>query len=174
MHKSATKCNETIGKWCKKKHGASKIIDTLETYHLPRRMLTQFGFAPFLSHHLTAIDALPHRCYLPHPLCLRVPVLHGVTILASYCFTVSSCKPSPHPSPPCMNNPHTTQNLGSFSYKTWNNNLSLPFRHRLTNHVSILLTSSMTYTHTKLRANRSAPKTSPMCVHVMHDIFHLK
>jgi hypothetical protein len=35
MHKSATKCNETIGKWCKNKHGASKIIDTLETYQGP-------------------------------------------------------------------------------------------------------------------------------------------
>jgi hypothetical protein len=34
MHKSTTKCNETIGKWCKNKHGASKIIDTFETYHL--------------------------------------------------------------------------------------------------------------------------------------------
>jgi hypothetical protein len=33
MHKSATKCNKTSGKWCKNKHGASKIIDTLETYH---------------------------------------------------------------------------------------------------------------------------------------------
>jgi hypothetical protein len=33
MHKSATKCNETIGKWCKNKLGASKIIDTFETYH---------------------------------------------------------------------------------------------------------------------------------------------
>jgi hypothetical protein len=33
MHKSATKCNETLGKWCKNKHGASKIIDTLETFH---------------------------------------------------------------------------------------------------------------------------------------------
>jgi hypothetical protein len=32
MHKSTTKCNETIGKWCKNKHGASKIIDTFETY----------------------------------------------------------------------------------------------------------------------------------------------
>jgi hypothetical protein len=32
MNKSATKCNETSGKWCKNKHGASKIIDTLETY----------------------------------------------------------------------------------------------------------------------------------------------
>jgi hypothetical protein len=34
MHKSATKCNEIVGKWCKNKHRASKIIDTLETYHL--------------------------------------------------------------------------------------------------------------------------------------------
>jgi hypothetical protein len=33
MHKSATKCNKTKGKWCKNKHGASKIIDTFETYH---------------------------------------------------------------------------------------------------------------------------------------------
>jgi hypothetical protein len=33
MHKSATKYNKTLGKWCKNKHGASKIIDTLETYH---------------------------------------------------------------------------------------------------------------------------------------------
>jgi hypothetical protein len=35
LHKNATKCNETQGKWCKKKHGASKIIDTFETYHGP-------------------------------------------------------------------------------------------------------------------------------------------
>jgi hypothetical protein len=35
MHKNATKCNETLGKWCKNKHGASKIIDTFETYHRP-------------------------------------------------------------------------------------------------------------------------------------------
>jgi hypothetical protein len=33
MHKNATKCNKTLSKWCKNKHGASKIIDTLETYH---------------------------------------------------------------------------------------------------------------------------------------------
>jgi hypothetical protein len=33
MHKNAMKCNETLSKWCKNKHGASKIIDTLETYH---------------------------------------------------------------------------------------------------------------------------------------------
>jgi hypothetical protein len=34
MHKSAMKCNKTIGKWCKNKHGASKIIDTFETYQI--------------------------------------------------------------------------------------------------------------------------------------------
>jgi hypothetical protein len=33
MHKNATKCNETLSKWCKNKQGASKIIDTFETYH---------------------------------------------------------------------------------------------------------------------------------------------
>jgi hypothetical protein len=30
MHKNTTKCNETLSKWCKNKHGASKIIDTFE------------------------------------------------------------------------------------------------------------------------------------------------
>jgi hypothetical protein len=39
MHKSATKCNETLGKWCKNKHGASKIIDTLETYQVAQGKL---------------------------------------------------------------------------------------------------------------------------------------
>jgi hypothetical protein len=34
MHKNAMKCNETLSKWCKNKHGASKIIDMFETYHL--------------------------------------------------------------------------------------------------------------------------------------------
>jgi hypothetical protein len=32
MHKNATKCNKTLSKWCKNKHGASKIINTFETY----------------------------------------------------------------------------------------------------------------------------------------------
>jgi hypothetical protein len=34
MHKNATKCNETLSKWCKNKHGASEMIDTFETYQL--------------------------------------------------------------------------------------------------------------------------------------------
>jgi hypothetical protein len=32
MHKNTTKSNKTQSKWCINKHGASKIIDTLETY----------------------------------------------------------------------------------------------------------------------------------------------
>jgi hypothetical protein len=32
MHKNVTKCNKTLSKWCKNKHGASNIIDTFETY----------------------------------------------------------------------------------------------------------------------------------------------
>jgi hypothetical protein len=43
MYKNATKCNETIGKWCKNKHGASKIIDTFETYHLPTGTIDRFS-----------------------------------------------------------------------------------------------------------------------------------
>jgi hypothetical protein len=39
MHKNATKCNETLSKWCENKHGASKIIDTFETYHLLAEIL---------------------------------------------------------------------------------------------------------------------------------------
>jgi hypothetical protein len=38
MHKNATKCNETLSKWYKNKHGASKIIDTFETYQMARNM----------------------------------------------------------------------------------------------------------------------------------------
>jgi hypothetical protein len=44
MHKNATKCNETLNKWCKNKHGALKIMDTLETYQssiaVPNNILT--------------------------------------------------------------------------------------------------------------------------------------
>jgi hypothetical protein len=36
MHKNATKCNKTQSKWCVNKHGASKIIDTFETYQPAR------------------------------------------------------------------------------------------------------------------------------------------
>jgi hypothetical protein len=45
MHKNATKCKETLSKWCKNKHGASKIIDTFETYHSHPNML----FKPIIN-----------------------------------------------------------------------------------------------------------------------------
>jgi hypothetical protein len=41
MNKSATNCNKTLGKWCKNKHGGSKIIDTLETYQQPLRRFNE-------------------------------------------------------------------------------------------------------------------------------------
>jgi hypothetical protein len=43
MHKNATKCNKTVSKWCKNKHGASKIIDTFETYQLLADILLRQG-----------------------------------------------------------------------------------------------------------------------------------
>jgi hypothetical protein len=47
MHKNAMKCNETLSKWCKNKHGASKIIDTFETYHAtPPKMNSMTSVAP--------------------------------------------------------------------------------------------------------------------------------
>jgi hypothetical protein len=64
MHKSATKCNETIGKWCKNKHGASKIIDTLETYHLPPGR-SQFPLS--LESSTSRPRAAPPPALLPQP-----------------------------------------------------------------------------------------------------------
>jgi hypothetical protein len=67
MHKSATKCKETLDKWCKNKHGASKIIDTLETYQRaasspPPESLPTAGtppFAKFLFSSLLSQPSLP-------------------------------------------------------------------------------------------------------------------
>jgi hypothetical protein len=68
MHKSATKCNETVGKWCKNKHGASKIIDTLETYqgsqragHSPRTRI----ISPTLTGHHWLLE---QDCELTQPM----------------------------------------------------------------------------------------------------------
>jgi hypothetical protein len=89
MHKSATKCNETVGKWCKNKHGASKIIDTLETYQLSTRTdacidITQrhCSSSPLPSCHLlAALLAATRRCarqqpfqFLPAPGSLPAPL----------------------------------------------------------------------------------------------------
>jgi hypothetical protein len=43
LHKNATKCNKTQSKWCKNKHGASKIIDTFETYQYSSKEFSQKG-----------------------------------------------------------------------------------------------------------------------------------
>jgi hypothetical protein len=42
------KYNKTQGKWCKNKHGASKIIDTFETYQKTADKLSAYDLA-FIS-----------------------------------------------------------------------------------------------------------------------------
>jgi hypothetical protein len=64
MHKSATECNETLGKWCKNKHGASKIMDTLETYHRadsPNRC-THFNGLKVMGGDFHARESTPLPC----------------------------------------------------------------------------------------------------------------
>jgi hypothetical protein len=68
MHKSATKCNKTIGKWCKNKHGASKIIDTFETYHSLVQILT--GLKPKLTY---AMGRNPHEDFSEDEVDSRYP-----------------------------------------------------------------------------------------------------
>jgi hypothetical protein len=46
MHKNATKCNKMQSKWCINKHGASKIIDTFETYQRPAARVQRLYKAP--------------------------------------------------------------------------------------------------------------------------------
>jgi hypothetical protein len=54
MHKNTTKCNKTLSKWCKNKDGASKIIDTFETYQQEAAKavvyLSSLGGVVVLSH----------------------------------------------------------------------------------------------------------------------------
>jgi hypothetical protein len=66
MHKNATKCNKTRSKWCKNKHGASKIIDTFETYQLTtcltltsrHKPLWSFGFSLVIPLYASVNDVL--------------------------------------------------------------------------------------------------------------------
>jgi hypothetical protein len=59
LHKNATKCNETQGKWCKNKHGASKIIDTFETYQLAAKEVVGGGQVEEGSWELCVLLLLP-------------------------------------------------------------------------------------------------------------------
>jgi hypothetical protein len=71
MHKSATKCNETLSKWCKNKHGASKIMDTFETYQTRGEVGAQGGGA--VLHHGGVIGRI-NKVYADpnHEYCLEV------------------------------------------------------------------------------------------------------
>jgi hypothetical protein len=73
------KCNETQGKWCKNKHGASKIIDTFEMYQLP-------SAAVVIVHRIKVMDfagnaPLPAP-YSPPPFnyCLCYGSIHGLNV----------------------------------------------------------------------------------------------
>jgi hypothetical protein len=66
MHKNATKCNKTQSKWCINTHGASKIIDTFETYHSSTgalRLPTRTGVPVDASGRLPplVVEAVPSR-----------------------------------------------------------------------------------------------------------------
>jgi hypothetical protein len=69
MHKNATKCNKTQSKWCINKHGASKIIDTFETYHyvvhLSLLWCDLYVIMSFVSSWIS-------RCYSFHLLCYSI------------------------------------------------------------------------------------------------------
>jgi hypothetical protein len=60
MHKNAMKCNETLSKWCKNKHGASKIIDMFETYQAYAPLLTALS-----ASHLSSWSTGQRLCYPP-------------------------------------------------------------------------------------------------------------
>jgi hypothetical protein len=86
MHKNTTKCNETLSKWCKKKHGASKIIDTFETYHLHRRLANWVEFIesfPYIIKHKKGkdnvdADALSRNNMLLTQIDINIPGLESI------------------------------------------------------------------------------------------------
>jgi hypothetical protein len=65
MNKSATKCNETLSKWCKNKHGASKIMDTFETYQCFQNQ--KLVLWPCLNHRLDEYQPTRARNHTSHP-----------------------------------------------------------------------------------------------------------
>jgi hypothetical protein len=87
MHKNATKCNNTQSKWCINKHGASKIIDTFETYQATR-MLEERALCRSSSSGLCALWA---------PVSARQGKREGLV--------AEQCDPSPGPSTPGCEQP---------------------------------------------------------------------
>jgi hypothetical protein len=65
-----------LGKWCKNKHGASKIIDTFETYHQPTHPTTLLKWA------WRPVGTLDPSLLIPNPFSdlVRANLLH-LTVL---------------------------------------------------------------------------------------------
>jgi hypothetical protein len=81
MHKNATKCNKTQSKWCINKHGASKIIDTFETYQGVSSPPSPYIKAPLGGEldtrglrELLGRALLSSSCATPLPLSLSLPL----------------------------------------------------------------------------------------------------
>jgi hypothetical protein len=86
MHKNATKCNEILSKWCKNKHGASKIMDTLETYHLIVSWGKVLGCV-VCRFHVAAGEKL-HADKFPGAIVQSVAKLAGINLqkFGSFCY----------------------------------------------------------------------------------------
>jgi hypothetical protein len=87
------KCNETLSKWCKNKHGASKIIDTFWTYQLctwsPNELAHLLSVIRSI-HQLQPLTTPFHACMtllvvglplLPSPLAVREMLEHAMSML---------------------------------------------------------------------------------------------
>jgi hypothetical protein len=68
MYKNATKCNETLSKWYKNKHGASKIIDTFETYQLAVGVSPTAFLSKKVAYNYSEISMSAERSPAPPPM----------------------------------------------------------------------------------------------------------
>jgi hypothetical protein len=78
------KCNETLSKWCKNKHGASKIMDTLETYQLPS------GLWSLRTTPNAATQETPFFLVHDAEAVLPVEITHEAPRIAAYDETIST------------------------------------------------------------------------------------
>jgi hypothetical protein len=83
------KCNETLSKWCKNKHGASKIIDTLETYQGGPRRLTPWWRGPGLGRAALGCGRLLAPLRLIFGLCLVSRKIGGSAFVSSNSENIS-------------------------------------------------------------------------------------
>jgi hypothetical protein len=86
MHKSAMKCTKTLGKWCKNKHGASKIMDTFEMYHPARSGIRSLplNHLVFICQMLHAHLQFAYRGYAEGRKCAKIAAMAAVAEAMSW------------------------------------------------------------------------------------------